>query len=124
MHSRCKPEYEQASDYFQRGIRVCEKWDDYALFLADLGERPSKMTLDRIENNRGYEPGNCRWASSTVQRKNSRRVVIVSLDGELLHLADAAARIAVSDTAIYQERKRNGGSHQEAFDRVAKRHRK
>lgn len=121
MHTRCKPEFKQAADYFERGIQVCERWNDYALFLADVGDRPEGTTLDRIDNDKGYEPGNCRWATSSVQRRNSRRVIEVSLGGRTMHLKDAAKEIGVSDTAIYQDRKRKGGTFQEAFDRVLSR---
>lgn len=121
MHTRCKPEFKQASDYFLKGISVCKRWEDFSLFLSDMGERPDGTTIDRINNDKGYYPPNCRWAKAAVQRRNSGRVRIISLDGENMVLKDAATIIGVSDTAIHQERKRNGGSFQEAFNRVKSR---
>lgn len=60
-------------NYGGRGIAVCERWLDYPTFLADMGERPSGMTLDRYPNGAGnYEPGNCRWATPHEQMVNSR----------------------------------------------------
>lgn len=118
MRSRCKPSYKQRADYFDRGISVCSRWDDYEKFLADMGECPDGLSIDRIDNDKGYHPENCRWANRGTQRRNSRRVVMIKMDGDSLHLKDASSAIGVSDAAIYQERKRNGGTLQEAFDRV------
>lgn len=53
-----------------RGIKVCARWDDFATFVADMGSRPDGCTLDRIDNNGNYEPGNCAWRTKKEQAAN------------------------------------------------------
>lgn len=73
MWERCtNPNHVGFSHYGGRGLAVCARWRDFRLFLADMGERPEGMTLDRIKNALGYEPGNCRWATALEQGGNKR----------------------------------------------------
>ena len=75
MINRCSPNAVPATraKYYDRGITVCERWKDPAVFASDMGEKPfSNYSLDRIDNDKGYSPENCRWASASQQARNQR----------------------------------------------------
>lgn len=84
MKDRCyNPNNVGFKNYGGRGIRVCDEWrKSFAAFYAHMGDRPKDHSLDRIDNDRDYEPGNCRWASREIQNANKRTSIQLTLDGE------------------------------------------
>lgn len=74
MIQRCtNPKAPNFADYGGRGITVCDSWRTFAIFYSEMGPRPPGTSLDRIDGTRGYEPGNCRWATPKEQRANRCR---------------------------------------------------
>lgn len=91
MRQRClNPKSDKFQWYGGRGISICSQWESFEQFLADMGERPPRHTLDRIENDGNYEPSNCRWATQVEQtRKQPKNKLSEALAAELR--ADHAA---------------------------------
>lgn len=116
MLARCTDEnVVQYQDYGGRGIKVCERWrHSFPNFLADMGERPDGHSLDRIDNEGNYEPGNCRWATRTEQNRNSRRNVLLTHNGETMPISAWAERLGVDDKPI-RFRIRRGWSTERAL---------
>lgn len=71
MIARCTNPYSVSyATYGAKGVTVCDRWRKFRNFLEDMGERPTGASIDRIDNLKGYEPGNCRWATRTEQNEN------------------------------------------------------
>lgn len=104
MVNRC---YNEADETYQaygaRGITVCDEWRwDFPAFLAYIGPRPSpKHSIDRIDNDGNYEPGNVRWATSREQALNRSNSITVNLLGREMPLADAAIAAGVPYVTMY-----------------------
>lgn len=104
-----RPTSPKFSAYGAKGITVCARWQSFGAFLSDMGGRPANTTLDRIDNAKGYEPSNCRWATVTQQNRNRDFNVYVDLNGERVLLAEAAERLGIKYHTAYM-RIRRGGS--------------
>lgn len=116
MVSRCtNPGHRNYARYGGAGIKVCARWMTFANFLADMGEKPSGMSIDRFPNQRGnYEPGNCRWATATEQARNKTNNRMLTFMGRTMPLAEWAEKIGVKRTAL-ADRVANGWSDEEAL---------
>jgi hypothetical protein len=117
MRQRCNNANAPAhSDYGGRGIQICDRWvNSFENFLADMGECPSDShTIDRIDNNKGYSPENCRWATMKEQTRNTRRNRILEFDGKSLCLQEWAEITGLKRTTI-AERINRGWTVEEAL---------
>jgi hypothetical protein len=117
MNYRCYyPKCNGYHRYGGAGVTVCDRWrHNFEAFLADMGERPHKFTLDRIDNELGYEPGNCRWVTWRAQEGNRRNNIHVLFRGERIITAEAARRLDTPDYAFRRLAKKHG-SYQAAVD--------
>ena len=115
MLDRCtRDTHPSWKDYGGRGIKVCKRWLKFENFYADMGSRPDGMTLDRIKNNRGYSPANCRWATQAEQQNNRRSNVYLTLDGETRTMQQWATHFGVSYPVV-KERRASGVSGMDLF---------
>jgi hypothetical protein len=104
MRRRCRnPKLKNFKFYGGRGISVCDRWQTFENFLADMGRRPGPgHSLDRINNDGNYEPGNCRWATHKEQARNRRSNKYTLLNGERFTLAEAAEKTGKKYDAFYR----------------------
>lgn len=107
--------------YGGRGITVCDRWrKSFGNFLDDMGPRPEGTSLDRIDNQRGYEPGNCRWASQRQQLNNTRVNVVIEHDGRRMTLAEWARETGIHPRTLGSRLFRNKWDIQAALTRPAR----
>jgi len=113
MRQRCtNRKNRQWKDYGGRGIKMC--FAAFDEFLAEVGERPPGMTIDRIDNNGDYAPGNVRWATRAEQQRNRRNAVFVEIEGEQHRLMDIAKQCGLKRDVI-AERAAKGLSRAEVL---------
>lgn len=107
---RCtNPKVKSFKTYGAIGITICDRWrDDVKAFVEDMGKRPSrKHEIDRIDNKKGYEPGNCRWVLRLVNANNRSTNKFIEFNGERMTAAQWARRIGVSPALICKRMKRH-----------------
>ena len=114
MKKRClnknHPDYYR---YGGRGIKICKDWIlSFEKFYADMGNRPNGYTLDRIDNDKGYEPNNCRWATLEVQSNNKRNNKKFEIDGQSKTVDQWARQLGLNRDSIWNRIKRGKTIHQ------------
>lgn len=120
IFQRCEnPDAQAYANYGGRGITVCEEWRDFNVFLADMGFPGRGMSLDRIDNTKGYSKDNCRWATWDQQLNNNRGNVRLDFNGEMLTLSQWAKRLKIPRDCIYG-RLRRGWSAERALSTPVK----
>lgn len=118
MRQRCNsPRNKSYPDYGGRGITVCQAWQEsFATFLADMGEPPFPgASLDRIDNEQGYFPGNVRWASATEQARNTRANHLLTFQGKTQSLVAWCEELGLPYFTIAARLNRYGWSTERAF---------
>lgn len=102
IHARCQnPNGQDFKNYGARGITVCERWNDFETFLADMGLRPSpKHSIERIDNSKGYSADNCEWATRKLQNRNKRTNVFIEYKGRRMIVEDWAKELRVPSRRI------------------------
>lgn len=125
MKARClNPSSTNYPRYGGRGIAVCERWMTFENFAADMGTRPPGHSLDRINPNGNYEPGNCRWATPTEQNRNRRDNRILSYHGEMLTLSELCERAGMPSRTVSTRISKLGWSVEQALETPVRKHRR
>jgi hypothetical protein len=103
MKSRCeKPDDQAYPRYGERGISVCARWQSLANFIADVGPRPSpEYTLERKNNNRGYKPSNCIWATMKDQSNNRKGNLAIKYKGQTKTVGQWAREYGIGNSVLW-----------------------
>ena len=103
MRARClRKQNKSYANYGGRGITICERWSSFENFISDMGKRPAGTSLDRIDNNGNYEPGNCRWGTRLEQARNRRNVKPIEFGGETLFISEWAEKIGIDYSSMLE----------------------
>ncbi len=117
MRTRCtNPNTKSYKDYGARGITICKRWDKFENFLADMGECPEGLSLERRENDKGYSKGNCYWATREEQNRNARSNVNLTFKGKTQCATAWAREVGIAKETLRQRLNR-GWSVEDAVTR-------
>jgi len=112
---RCNnPNRKDYKYYGGKGVTYDPAWESFENFLADMGEAPKGLTLDRIDGNKGYSKSNCRWATRNQQTYNSIRVKWLEIDGVSKSISDWIREAGIARTTFYKRLKK-GYTEKEAL---------
>jgi hypothetical protein len=116
MRQRChNPKNHNFKNYGGRGISICQEWTTFEGFLSSMGLKPDGLTLERKDNDAGYSPANCRWATRMEQRRNQRTCRYVELNGRRMTLREAATEIGMHETTLQQRMDYRGMTFEQAI---------
>lgn len=116
MKQRClNPRSHNFKNYGERGITICKRWMLFENFLHDMGQKPDGLTLERIDNDAGYEPNNCKWADRKEQRRNQRTCRRFEFNGKTMLLREVANAIGMHETTLQQRLDYQGLSFEDAI---------
>lgn len=115
MIKRCRPNAKFHKNYYDRGICVCERWlNSFDAFFSDMGPRPpGRMSIDRVDVNKGYEPGNCIWADYKTQGIHRTDNILLTISGQTKTVSEWSA-ISGIQSSVIAYRVRQGWPHREA----------
>lgn len=101
MKDRCtNKRSKEYKSYGGRGIELCKRWMGFDNFYRDMGERPDGLSLDRIDNNKGYSPSNCRWATASQQSRNTSRNINLTHMGKTMCLSDWSKYVGITKASL------------------------
>lgn len=125
LKQRCLNEKDRGyHKYGGRGITVCERWrDSFEAFLEDMGEAPPGHSIERVDVNGHYEPGNCVWATATVQNRNTRRTQRFCYRGKTMSLPDLCEMVGKARPTVLARLKR-GWSIEDALEKPVRNNQK
>ncbi len=116
MIDRCEnPRNSSFRNYGGRGIAVCDRWHSFENFLSDMGERPDGMTIERVDNAKGYSPENCAWATRKEQLNNMRTNRIIEAFGKKQTLQQWCDEYAMPTNTLKNRIYRGGMTPEEAL---------
>lgn len=115
MTQRCSnPKHKTYAEYGGSGVTVCDRWLSFDKFLADMGEKPVGASIDRLDNSKGYEPGNCRWATTIQQANNKTNNRLIEFRGETRTVSQWARVLGITQSTL-SYRLQHGWSEHDAL---------
>jgi hypothetical protein len=101
IRQRCNnPNHPRFKDWGGRGIRICKRWDKFENFLADMGEKPPGLTIERKRNSGNYTPTNCVWATHLTQMNNRRDNWVVTYRGQTMNVMAWSRKLGINHLTL------------------------